>query len=924
MTKKIILSIAFTFAIICALAFSAFAADPTDLYVKNGGTGNGLSYNAPIGSITDAVKHVGTSPCNINIIGEYPISSLTTLADANGNVTFKGIDGGKIALSADFEISINENENIYTFDLPVTLSGNGSYMIFGGFNSVVFTKNFTVSAPSGARLNFYGGMDASVTDCVSPEISYSITVNNGTFNVFAGGSLRRDIHNYVGSVAAPITVTINGGTFGAVSTYPINSHNKNYNTFSVSGMSLLANDATLNINGGTFNCPVYVQGRMGTVSSQAAEKSTLVASDRKYYAIDGDINVNITGGIFNGGSFGAYYTQAAYTTVMRGNYTVKVTGGTFAANTLFDATQVVPYEGSENKATIEYTVSNIKTKCFDLVNGKKGTDKEPLRVAFIGDSITEGYAASAAGVVRLTDAYPAKFLELCEAAGKEVVVSNFGIGAATLLPNAKPYRPNSAYRYYPEMLAYPMVTEESAPDIVFIALGTNDSSGIGGTNGAALEYKKNYNMLIDEMAKFGSVDNIYVTSAIFRISSKPIEDMRMAAKLHSLQREVAEEYAKKDARVKFVDLYGLTLEAGVSDYLFLDNNGLIHERLHPTTNGLALMGEACYNAAFKGVYTTDYEKTEIYISDSGRKDGKGTEDDPISFIPLAFGLAAADKEVTIYVKGTFTYGETVSDNLFFPCEPSKLNLVGVGNDAKFVFSGSSFKFGTDVKIDNITLEATSAGFILSCFNDIEITETVKTVGKWHYYLGYHIFGIGDPKTTNTFDTVESASSDNDCTVIINGGTFGEFVLGNGRRANGAPFGTHSGDITLVIGKGASVGSSTASGLVGQNYFTGTLNATINSWAGSTIKEYTARGSMDSTVVHVPEKNTGKVNVTLGSGVTSTLDVMGDFDGNGVLGLGDVLLALSYVLDGFDNTKTGEYFGDRLDTLREVLAFVMRI
>lgn len=921
MTKKIIISLSLILALVCIFAVSAFAAEPTAVYVKNGGTGDGLSYDTPIGDIKAAVKLVGSTSCDVIVIGEYPISASTTFAEVSGNVTFKGVDGGSLTLSANMALTANSNENVYTFDIPVTLSGTDTRILYGSFNSVVFGKNFSVSAPDGGRLNFYGGMDASAVDCVSSEIPYSITVNAGTFNVFAGGSLRKDIHDYVGSVAAPITVTINGGTFGAVSTYPTDSHNKNYNTFSVSGMSILANDATLNINGGTFNCPVYVQGRMGTVSSQASEKSSLTASDRKYYAIDGDIKVNITGGTFNGGSFGAYYTQAAYTTVMRGDYTVKVTGGTFAANTLFDATQVVPYEGSDKKAAIEYTVDNIITKCFDVVNGKAGTDPEPIRVAFIGDSITEGYAATAAGVVRLTDAYPAKFLELCEAAGKEVVVGNFGIGAATLLPNAKPYKSTSAYRYYPEMLAYPMVTEESAPDIVFIALGTNDSSGIGGTNGAALEYQKNYNMVIDEMAAFDSVDKIFVTSAIYRVSSKPIEDMRMAAKLHSLQREVAEEYAKKDSRVQFVDLYGLTLEAGVSDYLFLDNNGLIHERLHPTHNGLALMGEVCYNAAFNNVYTTDYEKTEIYISDSGTKDGAGTEDDPISFIPYAFGLAAADKEVTIYVKGTFTYAE----NLFFPCEPSKLNLVGVGSDAKFSFAGSSFKFGTDAKIDNITLESTgSGGYILSCFNDIEITETVKTTGKWHYYLGYHLFSVADPKTTNTFDTVESASSDNDCTVIINGGTFNELVLGNGRRANGAPFGTHSGDITLTIGEGATVGSSTASGLIGQNYFTGTINATVNSWAGSTISEYAPIGSVEGDIVYRPENNSGKVNITLGDSVTSTVDFMGDFDGNGMLNLGDIVYAISYVLNGFDSTKASEYFGCSIDTLADLLAFIKRV
>ncbi len=277
LTKKIIIITAFILSLVCALAFFASAADPTAVYVKNGGTGNGLSYDTPIGDIKAAVKLVGNTACDVIVIGEYPISASTTFAEVGGNVTFKGVDGGCLTVSANMALTANSNENVYTFDIPITLSGSDTRILYGSFNSVVYGKNFTVTAPDGGRLNFYGGMDASAVDCVSPEIPYSITVNNGTFNVFAGGSLRKDIHNYVGSVAAPITVTINGGTFGAVATYSTESHNKNYNTFSVSGMSILANDATLNINGGTFNCPVYVPGRMGTVSSQAAEKSTLTA-----------------------------------------------------------------------------------------------------------------------------------------------------------------------------------------------------------------------------------------------------------------------------------------------------------------------------------------------------------------------------------------------------------------------------------------------------------------------------------------------------------------------------------------------------------------------------------------------------------------------------------------------------------------------
>ena len=190
-------------------------------------------------------------------------------------------------------------------------------------------------------------------------------------------------------------------------------------------MSILADDATLTVTGGTFNIPVYVQGGVGTVMSKASQNSATTASDKKYYAIDGDITVDISGGTFKGGAVGAYYTQAAYTQVMRGNYTVKISGSPeFTVNTLFDATQVKAYAGKSEKATFTYpkNLKNIEVKRFDVVNGAKKTYEEPLRVAFIGDSITEGYAVNAAGVDRLTQSYPANFLKLAEADNREVIV----------------------------------------------------------------------------------------------------------------------------------------------------------------------------------------------------------------------------------------------------------------------------------------------------------------------------------------------------------------------------------------------------------------------------------------------------------------------------------------------------------------------
>ncbi len=911
MIKKLIVSFSFILALVCIFVFSAYAANDT-VYVKSGGTGNGLTYQTPIGNLVKAFSLVGDNPCDVVIIGNFPITNGITLPDVKSDVTVKGVDGGKISLAANIEFEVNKNTNTYTFDLPFSITGSGPYFLFGGFNSMTFGNNFSVTKEVEGKFSFYGGVTAREKVGISNDIPFNITVNAGSFDVFAGGNYRGADY-YLGAITAPITITINGGTFGTAGDYPTNSNNKNYDTFSVSGMSILADDATLNINGGVFHHPVYVQGRLYTVASNASLKCTEAASNRKYYAIDGDIKVNITGGTFNGGAVGAYYTQSTYTTLMRGNYTVKVTGGTFTKETLFDATQVKAYSGKSEKATIDYSVDNIVVKRFDKVNGVTKTYDEPIRVVFIGDSITEGAAQAEAKVNKLTDSYPSKFLAYCEAAGKEVIVGNFGVGASGFLPNTS--------RYYWNMLAFPMVTEETDPDIVFFAMGTNDANGVGGTHGAELEYEKRFNMILDMMTAYDTVDKVYITNAIYRVRSYSA-DLRMASILHPVQKRIAENYAKKDSRVQFVDLYGLTLGKAITDELFTDPNGVIHERLHPVHAGLDFMGKCCYEVAFKGIYkpATDYHLTEIYLSDNGTTNGKGTYDDPISFLPYACGIAAIDKEVTFYIKDTFT----IPENATLPAAPSKLNIVGVSSSSTLVFKSNTLKLGTNTKFNNITLSATGSAYMFACYNSVEFTSSVKTTGSWHFYLGYNTYSIADPAGTNLFDTAVSASSAKNCTVTINGGSFINFGLGNKRMTSTSPFGTYSGSATLTVGKNASVGvGATTVGLVGQNYQSGNIKATLASWGASDIKEFSPLGSIDGEVTYEPASNVGKVNVVL-SGISKPIDVMGDFDGNGTLGVGDMLLALGYVLNGFDASKTGEYFGDSLDNLREVLALVKRM
>jgi lysophospholipase L1-like esterase len=79
---------------------------------------------------------------------------------------------------------------------------------------------------------------------------------------------------------------------------------------------------------------------------------------------------------------------------------------------------------------------------------------DPVRVACVGDSITEGIGTQNPK----QDSYPAKLQEVL---GTGWSVQNFGVGGRTMLRKADPFD------HHPAL--------SSRPDIVIIALGTNDS-----------------------------------------------------------------------------------------------------------------------------------------------------------------------------------------------------------------------------------------------------------------------------------------------------------------------------------------------------------------------------------------------------------------------------------------------------------------
>lgn len=887
--RKFWLSALLCMGLLLGLACGASAAETT-LYVRTGGTGDGTSAASPLGSLAAAAEVLGGGDGKIVILGNLVLGEDVTLPEA-GSVTYTA-EGGSLILYGDLSFAKNTDSGVITLDLPVAARGRRA--ILGGFNTLVFGEHFSVDG----ALDFFGGVDTmqgvmrqdatnrAKGQRISCELPYSVTVNAGTFATFAGGNRRADRQNLVGSITAPLTVTVNGGTFGGKVGYDTASNNKDENAFSLSGMSLLCDDATLTINGGSFNLPIYAQGRLGEVGHLASYNSIYASSDRSRYALDGDIAVNITGGSFAGGEISAFQTSTGYTQVLRGNFDVTVgAGATFAAGTVVDATQVKAYPGTDKKATLTCpAASGLTIKRFDVVNGEAQTYTEPLRISFVGDSITEGTGAADP----THNAYTARILERAEQEGMELVVSNFGVGASTVLPyNQIRHR---------DTLAGVLSLTEADSAYVLVALGTNDALIAGGTVGQRAHFEREYEALLRDYAALPDTTRVFTTSAIYRYTSNKEADIRAVSVIRPIQARVTRALAAEvPGKFTYIDLYALLLPDAVSDALFAG------DKLHPDADGYKLYAAAVYNAIFGGVTEVEnFYRTDIYVSAAGRLAGAGTAADPISSLPVAFGLADPDGDATIHIMGTVTYTKFVT-----PLGSGTLTFVGEGTDATLALTGDMIRLGAGARFDNLTLRRnTGIAYLALGWNNAEFTETVKTAGNFYMLCGNLLFEGNFSKTAA--DDAASAGSSADQTVTVNGGRYMFLVGGNYRLFGTSPFATYSGNLTLHIGAGATVAANGMNGFAGQNYLTGSVHATVAGTLSGNFRDYTIPGKTEGQRYEA-FRNTGKVTVETVDGAALTRIIAGDLNRDGKVDLADALLLCKAAADGSLDAAVQPYY-----------------
>ena len=202
------------------------------------------------------------------------------------------------------------------------------------------------------------------------------------------------------------------------------------------------------------------------------------------------------------------------------------------------------------------------------LNHFQGPKEDAVRVACIGNSITDGYGIGMAPV----KGYPAV---LQKKLGEGYLVKNFGVSARTMMNKGDlPYMNELAWR---DAKAF-------NPNIVVIKLGTNDSKTHNWVHGAD-EFRQSMQAMIDTLKALPSKPKIYLCSPIPAFKdSWTINDSVIV----NGEMPIIKKLAKKN-KCQFIDLH--------TSYTYGDM--MQNDGIHPNAKGAAKMADIIFDAIEK-------------------------------------------------------------------------------------------------------------------------------------------------------------------------------------------------------------------------------------------------------------------------------------------------------------------------------------
>ncbi len=192
---------------------------------------------------------------------------------------------------------------------------------------------------------------------------------------------------------------------------------------------------------------------------------------------------------------------------------------------------------------------------------------EPIRVACVGDSITEGHGLKN----KATESYPAV---LQAKLGDSYAVRNFGVSGRTMLKAGDyPYTAEPAYR---DALAF-------EPNIVIIKLGTNDTKPNNWKH--ADNFEADTKSLVASFRALKSKPTVYLCTPV---PAFPGEwGITNAEIKHGVIPKI--ESVAKSEKVELIDLYKALTGKGK----------LFPDKVHPDAEGMVLIAKAVQTAIEK-------------------------------------------------------------------------------------------------------------------------------------------------------------------------------------------------------------------------------------------------------------------------------------------------------------------------------------
>ena len=202
------------------------------------------------------------------------------------------------------------------------------------------------------------------------------------------------------------------------------------------------------------------------------------------------------------------------------------------------------------------------------LNHFQGPKEDAVRVACIGNSITDGHGIGMAPV----KGYPAV---LQKKLGEGYLVKNFGVSARTMMNKGDlPYMNELAWRD----------AQAFNPNIVIIKLGTNDSKTHNWVHGAD-EYRQSMQAMIDTLKALPSKPKIYLCSPIPAFKdSWTINDSVIV----NGEMPIIKKLAKKN-KCQFIDLH--------TSYTYGDM--MLKDGIHPNAKGAEKMADIIFDAIEK-------------------------------------------------------------------------------------------------------------------------------------------------------------------------------------------------------------------------------------------------------------------------------------------------------------------------------------